>query len=35
MPTKRDAVLIAAVDVARSAAESIADPGTVGEHQAS
>jgi len=32
MPTKRDAVLIAAVEVAREAAESIAEPGTVGEH---
>ena len=33
MPTKRDAILIAAVDEAREAAESIAEPGTVGEHQ--
>ena len=32
MPTKRDAILIAAVDLAREAAESIAEPGTVGEH---
>ena len=32
MPTKRDAMLIAAVDVAREAAEGIAEPGTVGEH---
>lgn len=32
MPTKRDAVLVAAVDVAREAAEGIAEPGTVGEH---
>ena len=33
MPTKRDAILIAAVDEAREAAESIAEPGMVGEHQ--
>ena len=32
MPTKRDAILIAAVDLARECAESIAEPGTVGEH---
>ena len=32
MPTKRDAILFAAVDLAREAAEGIAEPGTVGEH---
>jgi hypothetical protein len=32
MPTKRDAVLIAAIDEARAAALSIAEPGMVGEH---
>ncbi|MEO8556024.1 MAG: DUF3027 domain-containing protein [Actinomycetota bacterium] len=32
MATKADAILAAAVDQAREAAESIAEPGTVGEH---
>ena len=34
MTTKDDAILLAAIDEARAAAESIAEPGTVGEHLA-
>lgn len=33
MATKPDAILFAALDLASEAAESIAEPGTVGEHQ--
>ncbi|GMA40877.1 hypothetical protein GCM10025883_29220 [Mobilicoccus caccae] len=32
MPTKRDATLAGAVELAREAAESIAEPGAVGDH---
>ncbi|HEY8621350.1 MAG TPA: DUF3027 domain-containing protein, partial [Dermatophilaceae bacterium] len=32
MAIKADAILFAATDQAREAAESIAEPGTVGEH---
>ncbi|MBE3076642.1 MAG: DUF3027 domain-containing protein, partial [Actinobacteria bacterium] len=33
MAIKADAILLAAMDQAREAAEGIAEPGTVGEHQ--
>ncbi|MDQ5841799.1 MAG: DUF3027 domain-containing protein, partial [Chloroflexota bacterium] len=33
MPNKRDAILVAAIDQAREAALSIAEPSMVGEHQ--